>query len=154
MSKYDCTYKDTWITREVRLKELGMTYPEFLNSPMWRATIKKADSRIQYSTCEFCNRKREELHHANYKWLGTKNELSKVYAVCSEHHELVHELAKKSNLSVRLVTNYLRDPMSLRCNAEIKRYNPDFYSIFDSIIPKYSYVKTLHKALDEESLPC
>ena len=115
----DTTYEDTWNTREERLRELGMSYKEFLLSDMWREVKLKAKSRKNYQTCEFCDCSEVDLHHSSYKWLGTKDELRTVYACCRYHHELIHRMAKELNISVRLSTNYFRNHKNKFRNKKI-----------------------------------
>lgn len=106
----DKTFQDTWETRNKRLKELNMTYSEFLISELWSKTRKKAHSRKAYEKCRICGSTENiDLHHTSYKWLGTKDELRTVVPVCREHHKYIHEYAKSNNLSVRLATNFVFD---------------------------------------------
>lgn len=117
----DTTYEDTWNTREERLRELGMSYKEFLLSDTWKAVKLKASSRKNYQTCEFCDCTKVELHHSSYKWLGTKDELRTVYACCRYHHELIHKMSKELNISVRLSTNYFRNYKNRFRNKKITK---------------------------------
>lgn len=104
----DNTYNDTWNTREQRLKELGTTYKEFLQSAYWLDVKRKAQSRAAYNCCKVCGSTSDiDLHHTSYKWLGTKDELRCVIPLCREHHEKVHNLAKTKQISVRLASNTL-----------------------------------------------
>ena len=106
----DKTFQDTWNTRLERLKELNMTYSEFLLSELWNNTRIKAYSRKAYKKCRICcNTENIDLHHTSYKWLGTKDELRTVVPVCRKHHKYIHEYAKSNNISVRLATNIVFD---------------------------------------------
>lgn len=143
MNNYDYTYQDTWITRDTKLKKLNLTYDEYLNSDYWKQTLKKANSRSIYNKCEYCSNKRDDLHHSSYKWLGEKNELMLVYPACHEHHNFIHQLAKESNLSIRLVTNFLRNPINPICNKNIKKYSVDFYEKLSTLRKFYPDVEQL-----------
>ena len=102
----DKTYSDTWNTREQRLKELGTTYKDFLQSAYWLDVKTKAQSRLAYRCCKVCGSiSGIDLHHTSYKWLGTKDELRCVVPLCRKHHESIHNLAKSKQISVRLASN-------------------------------------------------
>lgn len=104
--KVDRTYKDTWETRDKSL--LGKSYRDFLKSSHWKKVKAKTLRRKKYSKCKFCgSTKNIELHHSNYKWLGTKDELRSVIPLCRTHHQEVHDLAKAEGISVRIATNKL-----------------------------------------------
>lgn len=140
MKEYDYTYEDTWERRSSQIGLIGTSYAEFLLSDHWKTCVAKANTRTCYDHCEFCNRKRDHLHHATYKHLGTKSELMGVYPVCKEHHQMIHELSKESKLSVRLVTLYFRNPNNHVCNKHIKKLNPGFYDMIPPYLEKYGKV--------------
>jgi len=110
----DEIYADTWGTRERNLA--GMTYGEYLESDYWQIVKTKAKSRPNYQKCEFCTSTQIELHHTSYKWLRTNNELRVIISLCRDHHREIHDLAKTSNISVRVATNHLR-----------KKYKPEYW---------------------------
>jgi hypothetical protein len=108
MKNLDTTYEDTWIRRESNLENIS--YKDYLNSEWWKEIKKKTKTRPQtYSKCQFCNNNKNiELHHTSYKHIFTKNELATIIPLCREHHQEVHDYAKRNNLSVRVATNKLR----------------------------------------------
>lgn len=114
-NKLDEVYIDTWDTRKERLR--GKTYTQYLQSNHWQDVKNKAESRPNYKKCEFCSSKQVELHHTTYKWMYTVNELRAIVSLCRKHHQEIHDLAKTTNVSVRVATNKLR-----------KIYKPDFYT--------------------------
>jgi len=93
-----------------------VAYEEYLKSDHWKQVKQKAFQRPNYQKCEFCDSTKVELHHKSYKWIGTKYELSVIIALCREHHQEVHDLAKSSGKSVRIATNGVR-----------KKYKPNFW---------------------------
>ena len=102
----DRTIRDTYNTRLENLK--GLTYNEYLKSEHWQNVKKKARRRKTYQKCQFCNCTKVDLHHTNYKWILTKDELRSIIALCREHHQEVHDLSKEKKISVRIATNELR----------------------------------------------
>lgn len=102
----DEIYADTWGRREQRLA--GMTYGEYLASDHWALVKQKAADRPNYKKCEFCTSTIVELHHTSYKWILTPHELRTIISLCRAHHQEVHDLARSSDLSVRVATNELR----------------------------------------------
>jgi hypothetical protein len=102
----DMTHSDTWETRDAMLGD--MTYAEYLRSDHWQWVKRKALKRKTYQKCEYCGATPIELHHASYKWIFTKFELTSVHALCRDHHQEVHDMARRTNLSVRLITYKLR----------------------------------------------
>lgn len=120
----DYTYQDTWQRRQGRLETLGMNYEEYLMSQHWQDIRNKALKRKNYQKCECCSEVNNlHLHHSSYKWLGdSKNELRTLNSFCDHHHKYIHELAKRYNISVRLATNYLRDPQSKITKDSILAY--------------------------------
>jgi protein-tyrosine-phosphatase len=113
MLELDYSYQDTWERRKIALG--GITYKQYLESQHWKEVKTKAKSRPNYQKCEFCESTKIDLHHTSYKWIGTKDELRCIIALCRKHHQEVHDLAKEKKTSVRLATNELR-----------KVYKPDY----------------------------
>lgn len=101
----DKTYIDTWSTREDNLNSIP--YEEFLKSNTWKELKAKAKSRSNYQKCYCCGVSDVplELHHLSYKYL---DELRNVRSLCEECHEVVHILAKRKGVSVRLATRKYR----------------------------------------------
>lgn len=98
----DYTYQDTWDRRFKNLK--GMSYQDYLKSDHWKGVKEKASKRENYKRCECCGDYKVELHHRSYKSILTKDELRNIIALCREHHQEVHDLAKDEQISVRLAT--------------------------------------------------
>jgi hypothetical protein len=112
-SDLDEIHADTWGRRERNLR--GMTYGEYLDSDHWQRVKVKASLRPNYRKCEFCNSTQVELHHTSYKWVLSDRELLVIISLCRVHHQEVHDLARTSDISVRVATNLLR-----------RTYKPDF----------------------------
>lgn len=113
MLELDEIYSDTWNRRNINLGQ--QTYLEYLESGHWKDVKLKANKRSNYSKCEFCSSNKVELHHTSYKWINTSNELRTIIALCREHHQEIHDLAKRDRLSIRLATNKMR-----------REYKPDW----------------------------
>jgi hypothetical protein len=103
MLHFDKTYSDTWERRTLLLN--GTTYGDYLASDAWSLVRKKANRRKKYKNCLCCGNPRTELHHKDYKWIFTKDELRSVIPICRTHHQEIHDLAKEQKISVRLATN-------------------------------------------------
>ena len=139
----DITYTDTWDTLHTRLNELQMTYQECLQSSLWFAAVRKANSRGCYNLCEFCNSPRDDLHHSSYKLLLTQRELRNVYPACNEHHTMLHNLARTYGISVRLATNILRSTENRLSRETIEMINPHCMKELPDFLRQYKPCKTL-----------
>ncbi len=106
LPELDEIYADTWLRRDINLGQI--TYEEYLKSDNWNSVKAKANKRLNYKKCEFCDSQEVELHHTSYKWIMTREELRVIISLCREHHQEIHDLAKAENISVRLATNQLR----------------------------------------------
>lgn len=103
----DKTYLDTWETRNSTLK---ISYLDYLNSAEWKEIKRKTLLREHYKKCWICGcSKKLEIHHRSYKWIGTKDCMRGLVAVCRNCHEKIHILAKEKGISVRLATNRLKN---------------------------------------------
>jgi|18_taG_2_1085343.scaffolds.fasta_scaffold02211_6 hypothetical protein len=121
----DMTYQDTWNTRDKRLIILGTTYEYYLKSNHWKQLKKKALKRPNYKKCECCKSTNIELHHSTYKFIGTIYEMTSIISLCRDHHQQVHDLAKKENVSIRLATTYvLRKSKGLKTKNTLTTKNP------------------------------
>lgn len=102
----DTTFTDTWNTRKSKLNKIS--YTEYLNSDEWSAIKRKALGRDRYKKCYVCGSKHNiELHHMSYNTIGT-TDLRNIRALCRNHHQEIHDFAKKYNISVRLATRKYR----------------------------------------------
>lgn len=132
MEELDMTYRDTWIRRDERLRQLGFTaYRDYLNSGHWKKISKKAYSRANYQRCEVCGSGKVQLHHSTYKWLGDKAELRSVNSFCDVHHLLIHELARLSGMSIRLATNYIREQDTVTSLSQIRKVSTNFREVYN-----------------------
>jgi Zn finger protein HypA/HybF involved in hydrogenase expression len=105
LNKIEANYKETWETRDIVLKELGITYKEYLESSHWKNIKKKASRRKRYVKCEKCESKNNiNLHHKHYRFLFHKHELHSIIALCKTCHEQVHSISKETKKSVRQST--------------------------------------------------
>lgn len=106
LPELDEIYSDTWDRRDLMLN--GISYGDYLKSSHWKSIKAKAHKRPNYKKCEFCDCQDVELHHTSYKLLFNRRELINIIALCREHHQEVHDLAKSEGISVRVATNKLR----------------------------------------------
>ena len=110
----DKTYYDTWNTRNSKLK--FDNYSEYLKSEEWKKVKYKISKRPFYHKCYICNTKNNlEIHHRSYKWINTKLYMMNLVALCRNCHQLIHDISKDNNISVRMVTKKTR---------KIKKINP------------------------------
>lgn len=107
----DNSFKDTWKTRYSVLESLGIQrYQDYLNSAEWAQVRTKALKREHYQQCWICESGGKlEIHHRSYKWLGTKDAMRGLVAVCRTCHQQIHDYAKQEGISVRLATNQLKN---------------------------------------------
>lgn len=90
-----------------RGKFTNKEYNEYLKSKEWAL---KRDKWIILKRFKWCRKKgckvaKVDIHHTSYKRVGTPEEGMDVIALCREHHQKVHDVSKKTGLSVRLATN-------------------------------------------------
>jgi hypothetical protein len=101
----DITYKDTWETRGLTPEE----YKVYLKSDEWKMIKSNAKKRKHYQKCWICKRKDNlEIHHRSYKWIGTKDCMRGLVAMCRDCHQDVHDYARIYHVSVRIATNRLK----------------------------------------------
>lgn len=106
----DNAMSDTWEQRSRRLRDLGLTYKEFLASDYWKGIRKRAKEIKHLQKCEFCGKKNDiHLHHKSYKYIMTPHEIHSLVALCSGHHKIVHDFARLQNTSVRRATAALKE---------------------------------------------
>lgn len=140
---YDCdldyTLNDTYRRRDEVLKQIGMTYEQFLKSDHWLQTKHKASKRANYQRCERCKCQHVELHHVSYKSLGTDDELRNVLAFCRTCHQMIHDLAELTGVSVRLCSRLLRSKkQDEKMLKFVSKINPNFIEIFNRFMSQYS----------------
>ena len=78
-------------TRDARLRDLGMTYREYLGSEHWaelKAKYRAASWLPQ--NCMGCGYRAVQLHHRTYQRLGFEN-LTDLMPLCRDCHRKVHE---------------------------------------------------------------
>lgn len=86
-------------------------YADYLRSSEWRKIKSKVRKRAHYQMCWLCDSKQNlEIHHRSYKWIGTKDAMRGLVAVCRDCHQRIHDYAKEHSISVRLATNRLKKP--------------------------------------------
>jgi len=107
-SKLEQTHGEVWVNRSIALD--GLPYAEYLKSTEWARIKRKAMTRPHYQYCFVCKREDLplEIHHRTYKWIGTERAMSGLVALCREHHQFIHDLAKEHNLPVRKATKKAR----------------------------------------------
>ena len=82
--------------RKVRLEMLGMTYSEYLSSPLWHVFR----NRVMARACFGCGTPFELcLHHVTYARLGCERE-SDVVTLCNDCHKTVHRVVRQLGLDL------------------------------------------------------
>ena len=106
LRKIEQDFKETWQTRDIVLKEIGMTYKQYLSSDHWKKLKEKTLKRKRYAKCFKCgSTKNINLHHKHYRFLMHIHELQSIVPLCRCCHNQAHELAKTKDMSVREATN-------------------------------------------------
>ena len=110
LNKIEKNFNETWETRNVVLKEINMSYIEYLNSEHWKKLKQKTLKRKRYKNCLKCNNTENiNLHHKHYRFLMHVHELHSIVPLCYNCHNEIHILAKQNNNSVRQETiNFLK----------------------------------------------
>ena len=85
--------------RNEALRELGITYNEYLKSEHWQEIKKRTRKKPEYwSKCFVCSsHKNIHLHHVKYHRLGNESLGSHIFPLCGRCHLEVHELAYNSD---------------------------------------------------------
>lgn len=106
-------HADTYKVRAMLLN--GMTYEQYLRSDRWAEIKAKAASRPYYKQCLACtSTDRINLHHKNYRFIGTHREMTEIIPLCGDCHKRVHDFAKDENISVTKATSqYMKEAKSL-----------------------------------------
>lgn len=106
-------HADTYRVRAIMLN--GITYEEYLRSPHWAEIKAKAAKRSYYSQCLACqSTDRINLHHKNYRFIGTHREMTEIIPLCADCHVRIHDLAKRENISVTKATSrYMKEAKEL-----------------------------------------
>jgi hypothetical protein len=134
LNKIESGFKETWQVRDVVLKEIGMTYAEYLKSDHWKKVKQKASRRKRFCKCFKCgSTKNIDLHHKHYRFLMHIHELQSIVPLCRTCHEQTHDLAKVKDISVREATN----DMLSGSNSNARRIIDDSTGIEYYSIRKY-----------------
>lgn len=106
-------HADTYRVRAILLN--GMSYDDYLKSPRWAEIKAKAAKRPYYSKCLACQSEEHiNLHHKNYRFIGTHREMTEIIPLCGHCHLRIHTFAKAKNISVHKATSeYMREAKSL-----------------------------------------
>jgi 5-methylcytosine-specific restriction endonuclease McrA len=100
-------HADTWRERQESLK--GLPYVDYLKSQEWLNIKRVARTRPHYQKCFLCGTtQRLEIHHRNYKWLGTKDAMRNLIALCRDCHQSVHDIARKQDITVAYASRKIR----------------------------------------------
>ena len=99
------TINDTYNSRREILS--NNDYRDYLKGDYWRRLKIKALKKKRFRRCrkKSCLNTVVELHHTSYKRMFTKDELKDIIPLCRNHHQLIHDISKKTGLSVKLSTN-------------------------------------------------
>jgi hypothetical protein len=100
-----------FIARNKKLKMLGMTYLEYLNSPQWKMIRKEAYSRPQFQKCSICGSVEHlNLHHVKYGKINKNSfaSLNTLVSLCQTCHYRVHEHCSKTGASLGSGVRYIR----------------------------------------------
>lgn len=118
-------HADTYRVRAIVLN--GMTYDEYLKSDRWAEIKAKTAKRPYYSKCLACQSvDRINLHHKNYRFIGTHKELTEIIPLCADCHIRVHEIAKTQNIPVPKATS--------RYMNETKRFASEIRKAFEAAL--------------------
>ncbi len=138
MKNLEMTYNETWVVRDNKLKELNISYENFLKSPYWSRLRLMTRSKENYSKCELCNSDKVELHHSTYKWIGTSRELSPIKALCHHHHNMIHEFAKETGISIRISTNLFTAYSDKEAIKQGKLVYKEIHKVYNEYCKKYN----------------
>lgn len=85
-----------WVVRKEKLKEMGLTYQQYLLSDHWRNLRKRYASSSRGKACYACGdtSKRWDLHHRHYRRLGEEH-LNDLLRLCPECHAEAHDIEKR-----------------------------------------------------------
>lgn len=96
--------KEHYLIRDFILKQNGFNnYSNFLKSEYWQKIKQKSQLskyRDNYKKCWICKTTENlQLHHENYRYLLTKDELRSIRCVCKTCHEKIHQKAYDLNIN-------------------------------------------------------
>ena len=99
------TINDTYNERRKLIS--NEDYKKYLLSSDWIELKRKALKKKRFKKCrkKCCDEEVVELHHMSYKRMNTKDELKDIIPLCRKHHQLIHDISKKTGLSVKLATS-------------------------------------------------
>jgi len=82
--------------KRLRLKLLGMTYHEYIQSTHWRKFRKRYIKGLKSNQCEVynCRNRAVLLHHRTYTRLGEEHR-DDVFFICNSCHDQVHEYIRR-----------------------------------------------------------
>ena len=111
LNKIEKDFNETWKIRDIVLKEINMSYIDYLKSEHWKKLKLKTLRRKRYKNCSKCNSTENiNLHHKHYRFLMHIHELHSIVPLCNSCHNKIHILAKENNNSVRQETiNFLKN---------------------------------------------
>jgi hypothetical protein len=97
-------YSDTWRVRD----EVLSNYYDYLESDEWKEIKIKLRKLKEYKKCKVCGSNWNiQLHHKTYKYLLTEQKCRGIVPVCGKCHKMIHEYAKKKDVSVLIATEKL-----------------------------------------------
>jgi len=106
LNKIESNQYETWNIRSVVLKEIGLTYQEYLSSEHWKKLKQKTLRRKRFKKCQKCDSDQNiQLHHKHYRFLMHIHELHSIVPLCKNCHNELHDYTKQNKLSVREATN-------------------------------------------------
>lgn len=104
--------------RNLKLKQNGLTYSEYLQSKEWKEVKIFLRQFPQFNCCAICGQTfKLHFHHLSYSKLFEKRlKLQKtcIVRLCSKHHTDVHEISRTKNYGLKqafkhIKQNYLRN---------------------------------------------
>lgn len=103
------TISDTYKRREISAKQNNIPdYKQYLKSDRWKKVREQAKKNTLLKNCFFCKSPyRLELHHVNYKHLGSYEELKYsrgLVTTCRSCHQSIHNISSTLKTTVQKAT--------------------------------------------------
>lgn len=94
--------------RAMVLSAKGITYQEFLKSPLWQKTKEMVFKKVG-KLCFICeSTKQLNVHHNNYNHKNLSGSTQNLVVLCNDCHNEVHKVAKKMGWYYKKVVRSLK----------------------------------------------
>lgn len=107
MTRNEWRFIMNYASRNKKLKNMGMTYPQYLNSDIWKQIKARAKKRADrgdsfWIKCNICEKESSnlQLHHTKYKKMD-KIVLSNIVPLCGSCHQGLHALQFEKRISIK-----------------------------------------------------